>query len=147
MLANWIVQKLTDVSQVRTASVIRALVPERCHRHSCILLNTHIHARTRAHTHTDIYIYIYVCVCVCVYFCAIRRFVDYEVEPVLHIKQGFSTGVPRNPRVPREIVIEKKNKHRFLNLLAKINRSTEKYNSLLKRALTIIIGSTTYWSR
>jgi hypothetical protein len=28
----------------------------------------------------------------------------------------------------------------FWNLLAKINRSTEKYNSLLKRALTIIIG-------
>jgi hypothetical protein len=27
-----------------------------------------------------------------------------------------------------------------LNLLAKINRSTEKYHSLLKRALTIIIG-------
>jgi hypothetical protein len=42
--------------------------------------------------------------------------------------------------VPREIVIKKKNKHRFLSLLAKINRSTEKYNSLLKRALTIIIG-------
>jgi hypothetical protein len=36
-------------------------------------------------------------------------------------------------------VIEK-NKHRFLNLLAKINISTEKYNSLLKRAFTIIIG-------
>jgi hypothetical protein len=35
--------------------------------------------------------------------------------------------------VPREIVIEK-NKRRFLNLLA-----TEKYNSLLKTALTIII--------
>jgi hypothetical protein len=34
----------------------------------------------------------------------------------------------------------KKNKHRFLNLLAKINRSTENYNSLLKTALTIIIG-------
>jgi hypothetical protein len=29
--------------------------------------------------------------------------------------------------VPREIVIEK-NKHRFLNLLAKINRSAEKYH-------------------
>jgi hypothetical protein len=41
--------------------------------------------------------------------------------------------------VPREIVIEK-NKHRFFILLAKINRSTEKYHSLLKRALTIIIG-------
>jgi hypothetical protein len=41
--------------------------------------------------------------------------------------------------IPRKIVIEK-NKHRFLNLLAKINRSTEKYHSLLKRALTIIIG-------
>jgi hypothetical protein len=41
--------------------------------------------------------------------------------------------------VPREIVIGKK-KHRFLNLLAKMNRSTEKYHSLLKRALTIIIG-------
>jgi hypothetical protein len=48
------------------------------------------------------------------------------------LMQGFSTGVPR------EIVI-KKNEHHFLNLLAKINRSTEKYNSLLKRALTIII--------
>jgi hypothetical protein len=33
-----------------------------------------------------------------------------------------------------------KNKHRFLNLLAKINRSTKKYHSLLKIALTIIIG-------
>jgi hypothetical protein len=40
--------------------------------------------------------------------------------------------------VPREIVIEKE--HRFLNLLAKINISTEKYHSLLKTALTIIIG-------
>jgi hypothetical protein len=40
--------------------------------------------------------------------------------------------------VPRVIVIEK-NKHRFLNLLAKINRSTGKYHSLLKRALPIII--------
>jgi hypothetical protein len=49
------------------------------------------------------------------------------------LEQGFSTGVPR------EILIEK-NKHRFLDLLAKINRSTEKYNSLLKIALTIIIG-------
>jgi hypothetical protein len=48
------------------------------------------------------------------------------------LDQGFSTGVPR------EIAIEKKN--RFLKLLAKINRSTEKYNSVLKRALTIIIG-------
>jgi hypothetical protein len=34
----------------------------------------------------------------------------------------------------------KKNKHRFLNLLAKVNRSTEKYHSLLKRALAVIIG-------
>jgi hypothetical protein len=41
--------------------------------------------------------------------------------------------------VPREILIEK-NKHPFLNLLDKINRSTEKYHSLLKTALTIIIG-------
>jgi hypothetical protein len=41
--------------------------------------------------------------------------------------------------VSGEIEIEK-NKHRFLNFLAKINRSTEKYHSLLKRALTIIIG-------
>jgi hypothetical protein len=41
--------------------------------------------------------------------------------------------------VPREIVIEK-NKHRFLNMLAKINRSTDKQHSLLKRELTIIIG-------
>jgi hypothetical protein len=40
--------------------------------------------------------------------------------------------------IPREIVIEK-NKHLFLNLVAKINRYTEKYHSLLKRALTIII--------
>jgi hypothetical protein len=48
------------------------------------------------------------------------------------IYQGFPTGVPR------EIVIEKKNTS-FFNL-AKINRSTEKYHSLLKRALTIIIG-------
>jgi hypothetical protein len=42
--------------------------------------------------------------------------------------------------VVREIVIEKINKHSFLNLLAKINRSTEKYHSLLKRILTVIIG-------
>jgi hypothetical protein len=42
--------------------------------------------------------------------------------------------------VPQEIVIEKINKHSFLSLLAKINRYTEKYHSLLKRALTIIIG-------
>jgi len=35
----------------------------------------------------------------------------------LHITQGFSTGVPRNPRVPREIVIEKKKKHRFFELV------------------------------
>jgi hypothetical protein len=49
------------------------------------------------------------------------------------LHQGFLTGVPR------EIVI-KKNKHRFLNLLAKINRSTEKYHSPLKRALTVIVG-------
>jgi hypothetical protein len=41
--------------------------------------------------------------------------------------------------VPREIVIEQINIV-FLNLMAKINRSTEKYHSLLKRALTIIIG-------
>jgi hypothetical protein len=54
-------------------------------------------------------------------------------KAVLHkLNQSFSAGVPR------EISIEKK--HRFLNLLAKINRSTEKYHSLLKRALTIIIG-------
>jgi hypothetical protein len=56
------------------------------------------------------------------------------------VDQGFSTGVPRNTRVPREIVIEKKNKYIFFKLLAKINRSTEKYHSLLNRALTIIIG-------
>jgi hypothetical protein len=54
--------------------------------------------------------------------------------PTQHrLQQGFST------RVPREIVIEE-NKHSFFNLLAKINRPTEKYHSLLKRALTIIIG-------
>jgi hypothetical protein len=56
------------------------------------------------------------------------------------LHQGFSTGVPRD--VARGSARDrdwKKNKRRFLNLLAKINRSTEKYNSLLKRALTIII--------
>jgi hypothetical protein len=42
--------------------------------------------------------------------------------------------------VLQEIVIEKKINIFFFNLLAKINRATEKYNSLLKRALTIIIG-------
>jgi hypothetical protein len=64
---------------------------------------------------------------------------------LLYLEQGFSTGVPRNPRVrnmslgvPWEIVIKKKNKL-FFNLLAKINRSTEKYHSLLKRVFTIII--------
>jgi hypothetical protein len=40
--------------------------------------------------------------------------------------QGFSTGIPP------EIVIEK-NKHRLLNLLAKINRSTEKNIILYSR--------------
>jgi hypothetical protein len=53
--------------------------------------------------------------------------------------QGFST------RVPREIVIEKKTS--FLNLLAKINRSTEKYHSLLKKSIDNyywIIISTAY---
>jgi hypothetical protein len=61
------------------------------------------------------------------------------------LTQGFSTGIPWNPRVPRDVATGsardcdwKKNKHRFLNLLAKINRSTENYHSLLKRALTII---------
>jgi hypothetical protein len=53
-------------------------------------------------------------------------------KPLYCIDLGFSAGVPR------EIVIEKKIV--FLNLLAKINRSAEKYNSLLKRALTSIIG-------
>jgi hypothetical protein len=41
--------------------------------------------------------------------------------------------------VPRENVIKKINIV-FLNLLDKINRSTEKYHSLLETALTIIIG-------
>jgi hypothetical protein len=47
------------------------------------------------------------------------------------IAQGFSTGVPRDPRVPRDVARgsardrDWKNKHSFLNLLAKINRSTE----------------------
>jgi hypothetical protein len=67
-------------------------------------------------------------------------------DVVVHctLSQGFSTEVPRNPRVPRDIARGSardrhwKNKHRFLNLLAKINISTEKYHSLLKRALTII---------
>jgi hypothetical protein len=65
------------------------------------------------------------------------------VNIINQLKQGYSTGVREmSLGVPREVVTEK-NIHRFLNLLAKINRSTEKYNSLLKRALTIII-STTY---
>jgi hypothetical protein len=48
------------------------------------------------------------------------------------LEQGFSTGVPRNPRVPGDVARgsardrDWKKKHRFLNLLAKINRSTEK---------------------
>jgi hypothetical protein len=43
--------------------------------------------------------------------------------------------------VLREIVIEKKSFFELrANKLAKINRSTEKYHSLLKGALTIIIG-------
>jgi hypothetical protein len=60
--------------------------------------------------------------------------------------QGFSTGVPRNPRVPRDVdrgsakIVIEKNKHIFFNLFAKINRSTEKYHSLLKTAFTIIVG-------
>jgi hypothetical protein len=58
----------------------------------------------------------------------------FTLHPQLdYLDQGFSTGVPR------DIVIAKK-KHRFLKLLAKINRPTEKYYSLLKRALAIIIG-------
>jgi hypothetical protein len=63
------------------------------------------------------------------------------------LQQGFSTGVPRNPRVPRDVARGsardrdwKKIKHLFLNLLAKINRSTEKYHFLFKRELTVIIG-------
>jgi hypothetical protein len=42
---------------------------------------------------------------------------------------------------------DEKTKNRFLNLLAKINRSTEKYHSLLKRTFDYyywIIISTTY---
>jgi hypothetical protein len=57
------------------------------------------------------------------------------------LHQGFSTGVPRD--VARGSARDrdwKKIKHSFFNLLAKINRSKEKYHSLLKRALTIIIG-------
>jgi hypothetical protein len=56
----------------------------------------------------------------------------YVTTKDIQLDQGFSTGVPR------EIVIEKKINIVFLNLLAKINRSTEKCHSLLKRALTII---------
>jgi hypothetical protein len=66
-----------------------------------------------------------------------RRFLYTRVsQPAFRRTIGFCE---MSLRVPREIVIEK-NKHRFFNLLAKINRSTKKYNSLLKRALTIIIG-------
>jgi hypothetical protein len=56
------------------------------------------------------------------------------------LDQGFSTGVPRD--VARGSARDRnwKKKHRFLNLLAKINRSTEKHHSLLKRALTVIIA-------
>jgi hypothetical protein len=58
------------------------------------------------------------------------------IHPLSH---GFSTGVPRD--VARGSARERdwKKKTIFLNLLAKINRSTEKYHFLLKRALTIII--------
>jgi hypothetical protein len=51
-----------------------------------------------------------------------------------------------NKKIKKKIKIKKlknqqqKKQHRCLNLLAKINRSTEKYHYLLKRALTIIIG-------
>jgi hypothetical protein len=68
-----------------------------------------------------------------------KLFLEQEQEPVI---PGFLVSQPgfrdMSLGVPRETVIEKK--HRFLNLLAKINRSTEKYYSLLKREFTIIIG-------
>jgi hypothetical protein len=57
-----------------------------------------------------------------------------------YLEQGFSTGVPRDVARGSKRDGDWKNKHRFLNLLAKINRSKEKYHSLLKRALTTIIG-------
>jgi hypothetical protein len=56
------------------------------------------------------------------------------------LDQGFSTGVPRDVTRGSARDRDWKNKHSFLNMLAKINRSTEKYHSLLKRALTINIG-------
>jgi hypothetical protein len=62
-----------------------------------------------------------------------------SVNESIGLVQGFSGGVPRNPSGSARSR-DWKNKHRFLNLLAKINRSREKYHSLLKRALTIIIG-------
>jgi hypothetical protein len=56
------------------------------------------------------------------------------------LDQGFSTGVPRDVARGSARGSDWK-KNRFLNLLVKINRSTEKkYHSLLKTALTIIIG-------
>jgi hypothetical protein len=69
-----------------------------------------------------------------------RLWPNLRYYPGIRLAQGFSTGVPRG--VARGSARDrdcKKNKHRFLNLLAKINRSTEKYHSLLKTALTIII--------
>jgi hypothetical protein len=66
--------------------------------------------------------------------------ISYQDSPIIALKQGFSTGVPQD--VTRGSARDhdwKKINILFLNLLAKINRSTEKYHSLLKRALTIII--------
>jgi hypothetical protein len=60
--------------------------------------------------------------------------------PSYNLHQGFSTGVPRDVARGSARDRDWKNKHHLLNLLAKINRSTEKYHSLLKRALITIIG-------
>jgi hypothetical protein len=51
------------------------------------------------------------------------------------LDQGFSAGVPR------DVMIEK-NKHRFLNLLAKINRSTKKLSRT--RTLNIMLRCCDY---
>jgi hypothetical protein len=59
---------------------------------------------------------------------------------VYYLDQGYSTGVQRDVARGSARDRDWKKQTSFLNLLAKINRSTEKNHSLLKRALTIIIG-------
>jgi hypothetical protein len=67
-------------------------------------------------------------------------FFQIDTDKIKYIDQGFSTGVPRDVARGSARDLIETNEHRFLNLLAKINRCTEKYHSLLKRALTIIFG-------